>query len=100
MLKFVRIEQEMVVNIAILVATIALFVSGERNVNVARKSAGAAKDAADAAQGAVKLSEKIAERQLRAYVLAIQANVNHAFDGVPRAFVLVKNTGQTPAYGV
>jgi hypothetical protein len=51
----------------LVLATIALFISGERNVDVARKSAVAAGEAARAAKNSVELAKNTAERQLRAY---------------------------------
>jgi hypothetical protein len=52
----------------LVLATVGLFISGERNVDAAKSSANAARDSAIAAQNAVELAGKTAERQLRAYV--------------------------------
>lgn len=52
-------------------ATISLFVSGERNVDVARQSAQAAKDAAVAARRSAEISERALIVTQRAYVRVI-----------------------------
>src|SRR4051812_47791706 len=89
-------------------ATIGLFVSGERNVEVAResaeaagRSANAAKDAADAARDSVKLAERNAERQLRAYVYFDGGFLKKSIEGGTTHLIvrqMFKNYGQTPAY--
>jgi hypothetical protein len=49
----------------------------------------------------VRGAEKTAERQLRAYVFATAARVRHfAINEPVEIEVLIRNTGQTPAYGV
>jgi hypothetical protein len=53
----------------LVLATIALFVSGERNVKVATEAAKAAQDAANAARASVDLAQVTATRQLRAYLV-------------------------------
>jgi hypothetical protein len=61
------------------------------------KVADAAKQSADAAKSAIELSNKIAERQLRAYISIDTAQVT--INGqILRAVIGIKNSGQTPAY--
>lgn len=62
-----------------------------------RRSADAATHAADAARDSVRLAERTAERQLRAYVVIDKATVtlkDRRLTGV----LEIKNSGQTPAY--
>lgn len=85
----------------LVLATIGLFISGERNVEVARESANAARRSAEAAKNAVELSDKTAERQLRAYVYIKDATMIHGGDNeVWEADITLRNFGQTPAYEV
>jgi hypothetical protein len=86
----------------LVLATISLFVSGERNVDAARESAKAAKEAADAARDSVRLAESTAERQLRAYIGFDWGAVllNSPADGQITAWMRLKNFGTTPAYKV
>jgi hypothetical protein len=72
------------------VATGFLFWSSE-------KVADAAKQSADAAKSAIELSNKIAERQLRAYIPIDTAQVTINGQTL-KAVIGVKNSGQTPAY--
>jgi hypothetical protein len=83
----------------LVLATIGLFVSGERNIEVARESANAAKQSADVARDAVLLSDKTAERQLRAYLFIETAHVSGSGSDY-RGVADIKNAGQTPAYKV
>jgi hypothetical protein len=67
-----------------------------------KETIAAAKDSADAAKKAVELSDRTAERQLRAYV-SPNSGILSNFDpnDLTKAFsavVLFKNSGQTPAY--
>jgi hypothetical protein len=67
----------------------------------ASETANAAKDSADVARDAVKLSDKTAERQLRAYVNNVSTIIRNVEVGkVPEVRVEIKNWGQTPAYRV
>lgn len=64
-----------------------------------KRAADAAKESADAARDAVKLAGETAERQLRAYVSAGEATIqNFGFAEIIKGRVIVKNSGQTPAY--
>jgi hypothetical protein len=73
----------------------------ERAELISAEAANAAKDSADAAKKAVELSDKTAERQLRAYIYIDEAHmVSHGDNEFWRAQVVFKNFGQTPAYGV
>ncbi len=85
----------------LVLATIALFVSGERNVEAANRAARAAGDSATAAQTAVELSDKTAERQLRAYIGVNSMDVKvYPFEKGEFAFIAhieMRNFGQTPA---
>lgn len=89
----------------LVLATVALFISGERNVEVAGRSAAAAKDAADAAKESVDLARVNSEIQLRAYVvvgelitLAGNLEASAATPITSWKFVIRwKNTGLTPA---
>ncbi len=72
-----------------------------RAETVAEKTANAAKESADAARDAVRLSANTAERQPRAYVALQSGSVIHAtVDNVPgfRVTVQLRNFGLTPAY--
>jgi hypothetical protein len=86
----------------LVLATIGLFISGERNVDVARRTANAAKQSADATRASVKLAEQTAEMQLRAYVFLdpekIFENLSVAVGEQPHGMLRVKNFGLTPAY--
>jgi hypothetical protein len=84
----------------LVLATVGLFVSGERNVEVASKSALAAQTSADATRDAVKLSEKTAEYQLRAYVVFDDVKIikDPAAPTMFFADAAFKNVGQSPAY--
>jgi len=86
----------------LVLATVGLFISGERNVDVARRSADAARDSAIATQNSVELSDKTAERQLRAYVgfKGVVTIANVAQGQKPIIIAPVGNFGQTPAYKV
>jgi hypothetical protein len=86
---------------ALVLATMALFISGERNVDVARRSADAAKEAANAARDSVKLAESTAERQLRAYIFpSEQKTIDVVLSKRPSSEILIKNSGLTPATNV
>jgi len=68
---------------------------------IAATTAKAAKDSADVARDAVKLSDKTAERQLRAYVNNVSTIIRNVEVGkVPEVRVEIKNWGRTPAYRV
>jgi hypothetical protein len=83
----------------LVLATIGLFVSGERNVEVARKTASAAKESADATRDSVKLAENTTQRQLRAYVSIIDAFIKLVDDDAAiETTIFLKNSGQTPGY--
>jgi regulator of extracellular matrix RemA (YlzA/DUF370 family) len=86
----------------LVLATIALFVSAERSVQVARRSAGAATRSAEAARDSVRLAEGTAERQLRAYVFLDSdktiEKLRVAVGEEPSFLLRVKNFGLTPAY--
>jgi hypothetical protein len=61
----------------------------------------AAIKSADAAHASVRLAEKTAEQQLRAYVTITEAEIRTFWsygDPTFAAFVIFKNSGQTPAY--
>lgn len=61
----------------------------------------AASKAAKAADRAVEITERAAERQLRAYVMVESANIKKLKIGeIPEVSVTIKNFGQTPAYNV
>jgi hypothetical protein len=64
-----------------------------------KKSADAAEDSANAAKAAVELSDKTAERQLRAYINVETTNLSWN-KGVATVAVSVRNAGQTPASGM
>jgi hypothetical protein len=85
----------------LVLATVALFYSGERNVDAANNSAKSAQDAAGAANASVKLAEETARRQLRAYVYLDSGEIRKIVNG-DRTYIEVrqvfKNYGQTPAY--
>jgi hypothetical protein len=78
----------------LVLATLTLYVSGESGVSVARQSADAARDAANATRASVELSDRTAESQLRAYVLVrdIRVSIEQNF-----YLVTISNFGQTPA---
>jgi hypothetical protein len=87
---------------ALVLATVALFISGERNVDVARQSAEAAKDSAEAALKQAVAAER-ASTAGRAYLFVSydtpQAPMVSQTDplwSVPINFT-IKNYGQTPA---
>jgi hypothetical protein len=64
-----------------------------------RRSADAAKEAADVARDAVKLAEKTAERQLRAYVFADALEIRKFGTNEPlEGWLFLKNSGATPSY--
>jgi hypothetical protein len=70
-------------------------------LNVMQAQAKAAKDSADATRDAVRLAEKTAERQLRAYLSVVRSEVrNFGFGNKVQVHIVFKNTGQTPAYEV
>lgn len=71
----------------------------DRSERIATIAAQAAKDSADAAKKAVELSDKTAERQLRAYIVVDQGYIGQRGNKLI-AFINVKNVGQTPAYDV
>jgi hypothetical protein len=67
----------------------------------ARIAANAAKDSADATKESVVLARSTAEKQLRAYVLVTNITISGvATDATPAAVIVIKNSGQTPAYGL
>lgn len=69
----------------------------ERAELISAEAAKAAKESADVARDAVRLAEKTAERQLRAYVFV--ESVEMITEGrIVRAVLSIKNSGQTPAY--
>jgi hypothetical protein len=61
-----------------------------------KKSAAAAEDSANAARAAVELSDKTAERQLRAYINVETTSLSWK-KGVAVAAISLRNAGQTPA---
>lgn len=66
---------------------------------IAQQSANAATKAADAAERTVNTMKDIAERQLRAYVSVATAEIHDLAAGLtPRAHLVIRNSGQTPAY--
>lgn len=72
-----------------------------RAERVAAESAKAAKQSADAARDSVKLAERIAERQLRAYLTISETYISDIrSEFPPKAWFQIKNSGQTPAYAV
>ncbi|MER9890035.1 hypothetical protein NKJ48_31115 [Mesorhizobium sp. M0114] len=81
-----------------------LGVAGERQMTLIETNA--AQQSIDmqastkAAQDAVRVMQKSAEQQLRAYVLAAESGIEFPFDNDPVAHVVIKNFGQTPAYDV
>ena len=80
--------------IALVLATGFLFFSSE-------KVADAAKDSAKAAQAAVELSDKTAERELRAYLSVTGFHITNLKVGEHiRAQIVLTNAGKTPAYHV
>jgi hypothetical protein len=64
-----------------------------------KKSADAAENSANAARAAVELSDKTAERQLRAYINVETTSINWN-KGAAVAEIGVRNAGQTPASGM
>ena len=69
------------------------------SLGIAKRSANAATKAADAAERTVNTMKDIAERQLRAYVSVATAEIHDLTAGfTPRAHLVVRNSGQTPAY--
>jgi hypothetical protein len=71
------------------------------NLVYARRATDAAVKAAQAAEKAVEVTSDTARRELRAYVGVIEGYVENLVPGaIPRAVVLIKNSGQTPAYKV
>lgn len=85
----------------LVLATVGLFISGERNVEVAGRAAEAAKESAEATKKSVELSDRTAERQLRAYVAIQNGGVLLAtVDNAPgfQIKVEIKNSGITPGY--
>ena len=86
----------------LVLATLGLFISGERSVEVAGRSANAAKDSAKAAQNAVELADKTAARQLRAYVWVKMTTVRYPPkepDRIGIGFEMT-NSGQTWAQNI
>lgn len=83
----------------LVLATVGLFVSGERSVEVAGRSADAAKQSADVARDAIRLAEKTAERQLRAYIFIQATSFRFVKPNVGPIYVelVARNEGQTPA---
>jgi hypothetical protein len=82
----------------LVMATLLLFVSGERNVAVAEQSAQAAREAANAARDSVNLAKQTSEAQLRAYV-GVGIRTNPTIQPGSNASMLLeyKNFGTTPA---
>lgn len=73
----------------------------KRSLIIARDSADAAKNAADATRDSVKLATDTAKKQLRAYVSVIGSNIDFfGTDQTVQARIRIRNTGQTPAYQV
>jgi hypothetical protein len=71
----------------------------ERAERISAQAAQAAQDSAEATKKAVELSDRTAERQLRAYVVATKASLDRLGIGqIPKVVVELKNAGQTPAY--
>jgi hypothetical protein len=91
-----------ILTLFLVLATIGLFISGERNVEVARVTAEAARESAETTKKSVELSDKTAERQLRAYIGVNSMDIKvYPFEGGEFAFIAnveIKNFGQTPAY--
>lgn len=87
-------------------ATIALFVSGERNVEVARKSANAAKDSADAANKAAMVAEKTLIAGQRAWIRIDEIGLGGeglAFDQNGASVAVsfkITNVGNSPAINI
>jgi hypothetical protein len=85
------------------ISTIGLWIvtwlAGRRQ---ARDMQGAIREAArsaEAAQKAVELSDKTAERQLRAYLYVDAQEIRKfGFDEIPEAWTSLKNSGATPAF--
>jgi hypothetical protein len=75
-----------------------------RAERIATETAQAAKDSADATKKAVELSDKTAERQLRAYVGVFSSAVEEQTSSEGKlaiaARVEIRNAGQTPAYNL
>jgi hypothetical protein len=66
---------------------------------MAERSANASRRSATAAEHTVDVMRDTAERQLRAYVSAVSAEIKHVeIGGSPEATVVVRNSGQTPAH--
>lgn len=67
----------------------------------AKTAADAAKEAADATKESVVLARNTAEKQLRAYVLVTNITIVGVEPGAtPKADIIFRNSGQTPAYDV
>jgi hypothetical protein len=92
----------------LVVATIVLGIIAYVQIDFLRRAEGisakiaqAAKDSAEAAKDAVTLSDKTAERQLRAYVFISKAEISDIMSNQNlTAKIAVRNFGQTPAYDV
>ena len=70
---------------------------------IAKRSANAAKNSAEAAERTVKIMKDTAEKQLRAYVAVLNTEiVNNASPAIPGRHVSIwmKNFGQTPATAI
>jgi hypothetical protein len=82
----------------LVLATIALFISGERAVGVARISASAAKESAIAAKQSATTADEVGRAQTRAYVSIKSAKL--VFIGPeanPFTTIVVSNGGRSPA---
>jgi hypothetical protein len=95
---------------ALVFATIALFISGERNVEVAResaeaagRSANAAKEAADAARNSITLAKDTMQLDQRAWIVLESIAPVPLIPEVGKTFGVtgvIKNTGKTPARNI
>lgn len=87
----------------LVLATLGLFISGERNVGVARKSAVAAEDAARAAQDSVEATKTIMRLDQRAWIGIDSMDAVPAILEVGKSIGMtgvIKNTGKTPARNI
>ena len=81
-------------------STDRLWEAGERQIKEARKSADAAKRAAEAAEKSVAMMDDTARRQMRAYVTIDPAGIEKILLPTQIARITIKNSGDLPASDV
>lgn len=72
----------------------------KKTLRATRDAVTEAKKATKAAEDAVTATREGTERQLRAYVSVVSIMAERPVDNVLKFTMTVKNTGQTPAYGI